>query len=198
MANREEYCAAMVAQAFPMPPTSVEDVRRQLAIMRSRPIELVRTEPGELGGPLGLWIRRPDVDIVWVHPGITPLHADVVELHEYGHMCLGHEPELLDASGRPGAINLAMAAHLSGTPMDSDFEVFGRCDDALPLGSPLRLLEEEAETFARLLAEPILGDHEAEFADVLEGSDRRSPRTAARRHFLAQLRRRSWRSEPGA
>lgn len=70
-------------------PLDIDELVARLEAHRERPIEL-RASAVPDGGPCGLWIRRPDHDVIVFTVHATGLHRDHIVLHEVGHMLADH------------------------------------------------------------------------------------------------------------
>lgn len=145
----------MLAKARELPIPEQWDRERfvsDLAKLRGRPIRLIPTDTASLAGsPCGLWVVRPDEDIIFHESGTSDYHIDHIIRHEVGHMILGHD-----------------RAQMGDAVPDSAAELFRRLlPDIDPAGVRAVLgrldfaseQEREAETFASLL---MIAAHEKE------------------------------------
>jgi len=70
-------------------PWSVESFCERLGEFRGRPIELLPVDmPG--GGPDGVWIALPSVDVIVFDRRTSDLHREHIICHELGHVLLCH------------------------------------------------------------------------------------------------------------
>lgn len=70
-------------------PMDVTLLVERLEHVRGRPIELFATTC-RTGGPMGMWVCRPDRDIIVYPADTSPLHQAHIVLHEIGHMIAEH------------------------------------------------------------------------------------------------------------
>lgn len=71
-------------------PFDVDRLVDVLEQVRGRPIDL-HPLTGTAGGVCGMWVRRPDVDVIAYAADTSRLHQDHIILHEIGHMIFAHE-----------------------------------------------------------------------------------------------------------
>lgn len=139
-----------------------------LARQRGRPIEL-RPVALPLGAPCGLLVGTPDADFI-VHSGhLSQVHAEHIDMHEVGHLLLGHHGDAGDRSIAAVAAPAGEGGGQAGGPAAAvDEDLAAALAALLPALSPelIRLMlgrtvyqdreEREAETFASLLMTEIL------------------------------------------
>ncbi|MET8754946.1 hypothetical protein ABZW32_33355 [Streptomyces sp. NPDC004667] len=70
----------------------MDDLCRKLAERRGKPIRLI---PWALPipGPFGLWMSRPNEEVIFYQEETTRVHQDHIILHEVGHILAGHEDD---------------------------------------------------------------------------------------------------------
>ncbi|MGL5441335.1 MAG: hypothetical protein ACRDDJ_02550 [[Mycobacterium] stephanolepidis] len=133
------------ARELPIPePWDLEKFISNIAKMRERPIRLIGTDTvTAAGSACGLWLVRPDDDVIVYDKNTSAYHIDQIVRHEIGHMILGHDRALVDeqAPREPAEI-----FHTSLPDLSPDLirAVLGRTDFA-------NEQEREAETFANLI-----------------------------------------------
>lgn len=69
---------------------------RNLSMERGRQIELIEME---LGGPSGMYIGLPTIDVVLVEVNSSPSRRLVSIAHEAAHMLLGHDKDATHVEG---------------------------------------------------------------------------------------------------
>jgi hypothetical protein len=121
-----------------------------------------------LGLPCGLLVGTPDADFIVHGDHLSPLHAEHIDMHELGHLLLGHSGDTGDrsaAAATPSAIGRA-SGDAPASAVDEDLAA--ALASLLPALSPelIRLMlgrtayqdreEREAETFASLLMTEIV------------------------------------------
>jgi len=128
-------CRAALQQV-PLPGRfSLEDFCQQVAEHRGRPLRLltapVPTQPDSR--PCGAWFARDEEDLVFVEPGVSPLHREHIVLHELGHMLCGHQPAesmpahlaaALFPSVSPELVSRMLGRTVYDEPHEAEAEVF--------------------------------------------------------------------------
>lgn len=142
-------CEGILAGVDLPDPFTVEGFRDVLARRRGRPIvlePLPQLPPSVLGGPCGLWIALPSVDVVLYEQKTSPAHQDLIKLHELGHVLCGHrrELELADLAGTFADLTPEFVSGMLGLAR-SNYET---------------VEEQEAEMIAVLLADLVGADQE--------------------------------------
>lgn len=123
-------------QQVPLPGRfSLEDFCQQVAEHRGRPLRLVTSPvPAQPDSqPCGAWFARDEEDLVFVEPGVSPLHREHIVLHELGHMLCGHRPvqsvstpvpTALFPSSSPDLIALMLGRSTYDEPHEAEAEMF--------------------------------------------------------------------------
>ncbi|MFF7885269.1 hypothetical protein ACH40F_38210 [Streptomyces sp. NPDC020794] len=100
MAVRERelrrQCKRLLRKLDIQPPLHVDDLCRRLGEHLGRPIRLI---PWALPvpGPFGLWMSRPNEEVIFYQEETTRVHQDHIILHEVGHILADHQDD-----GDPG------------------------------------------------------------------------------------------------
>lgn len=157
-------------RAFPAAPTSLPAVRARIEQLRGRQIRVESTDPGHLRLPTGLWLQLAVHDVVWVNAALPTPQRFVAICHEFGHMLYDHKPTRFEGASAADGVQRTTAATVTGVDIDQVTAVLGRCGGQLPSHEvQTQQREREAETLGRMLARPLLHDHQRELAAVLAG-----------------------------
>lgn len=69
----------------------LDELLRNLAHQRGRPITVLEHQPHTSGLPSGLWVKAVDGDLIMVEAGTGPSRRALILSHEIAHMLLGHD-----------------------------------------------------------------------------------------------------------
>ena len=78
-------------------PVSVESIHRHLEELRSRVIIIMPMPGAPTDKVCGLWFGRGNKDVILHAPGASTVHRQQIILHEFAHMILRHEQEVVSA-----------------------------------------------------------------------------------------------------
>ncbi|MEK2474317.1 MULTISPECIES: hypothetical protein [Streptomyces] len=86
------YCKRLLRRLDVQPPLRVDELCRRIGEHRGKRIRLI---PWALPvpGPFGLWMSRPDEEIIFYQKETTRVHQDHIILHEIGHILADHHDE---------------------------------------------------------------------------------------------------------
>lgn len=164
------YSEQILRRTFPEHPGSLAAARHRLEQVRGRTIRVQSTDPGHLRLPTGLWLQLAEHDVVWVNATLPTPQRFVSICHEFAHMLYDHRPTRFDGASAADGVHRTTAASVTGVDIDQVTAVLGRCGGQVPSHEVLaRQREHEAETLGRMLARPLLHDHQREIAAVLAG-----------------------------
>jgi len=92
--TREIFAGMLREVALPVPFT-IEAFCAAIAEYRGRPLTLVPMQVDiDEKHPFGFWIATDVSDVILYQYDTSPLHRDVIVLHETAHMLLGHRSDL--------------------------------------------------------------------------------------------------------
>lgn len=133
------------ARELPIPePWDLGKFIANIAQMRGRPIHLIGTDTvTAAGSACGLWLVRPDDDVIVYDKNTSAYHIDQIVRHEVGHMILGHDRGMATEQVPRDPVAFFGDA-LPDLSTDLIRAVLGRTDFANDQ-------EREAETFANLI-----------------------------------------------
>ena len=103
--QRWRRCQGLLRDVRVPDPFDVDAFCDDLSQSRGRPIHVL-PQPGAVtdGTPCGVWIATAAEDVIFVEPGVAPLHREHIILHEVGHMICDHEPASPVARGLTGRL----------------------------------------------------------------------------------------------
>lgn len=81
-------------------PLAIDELRRALEARRGKPIDLVPTTELPAGSAFAFTGSTESFDVVMYDARLVGFHRDLVILHEFAHMLLGHKPTAVDHSYR--------------------------------------------------------------------------------------------------
>jgi hypothetical protein len=87
-------CRKFVRSLHLEPYATAYELCDQMSSLRARPIRVVEWRL-PIPGPMGVWVSRPQDDVVVVQELATGSHRDHIVLHELGHILCEHEGESL-------------------------------------------------------------------------------------------------------
>lgn len=92
--NRFKEAAREAFQGLPMPQElTLESLTQTVSDLRGRPIYVIET-PKLTGKRIcGLWIPKPEMEVVYHAEARGPLHRQQLVLHELSHMILHHDDQ---------------------------------------------------------------------------------------------------------
>lgn len=162
--QRWRRCQNLVRDVAVPDPFDVDAFCASLGRRRGRPIQVL-PQPGTITDetPCGVWIATASADVIFVEPGVAPLHREHIVLHEVGHMICAHEPASPVGIGLAGRLmphlNPALVTRVLGrtsytTPQEQEAEMV-----ATMIGSRTRRVS------GHLLPEP---EQPADVAAVLD------------------------------
>jgi hypothetical protein len=89
---------------IPVPqPFDLDEFFAGLALLRQRPVEVRDLPAAACGTMTGAWVALRRLDLVFIDPGASAWHRNVIGLHEAAHMLCDHDTGLTvdyDMAGR--------------------------------------------------------------------------------------------------
>lgn len=145
------------ARELPIPtPWVLDEFLANIAKMRGRKIHRIASDlVSSTGSPCGLWLVRPNDDVIIHEASTTDYHIDQIVRHEIGHMILGHDRTYADHPEPQDDATASLHAIMPAIELDGIRAVLGRSafdDDQ----------EREAEIHAVLGRSAFANDQERE------------------------------------
>ncbi len=86
------HCRRLLRKLDIQPPLQVDELCRRLGEHRGKRIRLI---PWALPvpGPFGLWMSRPNEEVIFYQEETTRVHQDHIILHEIGHILADHHDD---------------------------------------------------------------------------------------------------------
>lgn len=85
--HRRQDWSRQLRELTDRPPESAEDLLRTIVEKRGNTLMLLDDKHfASVGGPCGLYLSAPGVDMVWVDPNASGTHRDAILCHEAGHI----------------------------------------------------------------------------------------------------------------
>ncbi|MFD9223603.1 hypothetical protein ACFWDI_27210 [Streptomyces sp. NPDC060064] len=86
------HCKQLLRKLDIQPPLHLDDLCRRLGEHLGKPIRLI---PWALPvpGPFGLWMSRPNEEVIFYRAETTRVHQDHIILHEIGHILADHQDD---------------------------------------------------------------------------------------------------------
>lgn len=133
------------ARQLPIPtPWDLDEFLANIAQMRGRKIHRIASDlVTSSGSPCGLWLVRPNDDVIIHEASTTTYHIDQICRHEIGHMILGHDRASGD-HGAPEDIATSLHSIMPAIELDAIRSVLTRRDFATDQ-------EREAELLASMI-----------------------------------------------
>lgn len=78
-------------------PVSLESIHAHMEELRGCPIRIKPMEDVPLDTVCGLWFSRNGFDVIFHAPGASSVHRQQIILHEFAHMILRHQQEVVSA-----------------------------------------------------------------------------------------------------